>query len=82
MLQQALMPGHSVEEPAHRRPLCEQVMRSHASFISEPTVGPATPLLHLHRADATVEHCAAVMGLQVGDAARTPVPDALPGHAR
>ena len=82
MLQQALMPGHSVEEPAHRRPLCAQVMCSHASFISEPTVWPATPLLHLHRADATVEHCAAVMGLQVGDAARTPVPDALPGRAR
>lgn len=56
------MPGHSVEEPAHRRPLCAQVMCSHASFISEPTAWTGTPLLHLHHADATVKHCAAVMG--------------------
>ena len=57
-----LMPGHSVEEPAHRRSLCAQVMCSHASFISEPTAWTGTPLLHLHHADATVKHCAAVMG--------------------
>ena len=37
MLQQALMPGHSVEEPAHPRPLCAQIVCCHASLRSEPT---------------------------------------------
>ena len=62
MLQQGLMPRHRVEKPSHRRLLCAQVVCSHASLISAPTAWPAAPLLQLHRADATIECCVAVMG--------------------
>ena len=82
LLQQGLMPRHSVEEPSYRRPLCAQVVCSHTDLLSEPTAWPATPLHHLHRADATIELCMAVMGCRSamlpGRPSRYPCPI---GHA-